>query len=91
MHYQNLTGLVKVTSVLTPALVNEARISGHRDIGNFDGNTSGISAHQFGMVPLSPLDERADLGGAGQHVGAGEVDGPVDELGAPGTRAHALG
>jgi hypothetical protein len=56
--YHTTTGLTKFTSILTPAIVNEARLSWHRDISNFPGNNSGMSDYQFGIQALSPEQDR---------------------------------
>jgi hypothetical protein len=56
-HYSNTTEVLKLTSVLTPSLVNEARLSSHRDISNPNGNDSGLSDHQFSVTPVSPYQD----------------------------------
>lgn len=54
--YNDTTGLVKLTSVLSPALVNEARASWHLDVSNFTGNNATtISDAAVGITPLSPV------------------------------------
>jgi len=50
---ENTTALLKLTSVLTASLVNEARFSLQRNINNSDSGET-FTDHQFGITPLNP-------------------------------------
>src|SRR6185312_8781046 len=50
---ENTTSLLKLTSVLTSSLVNEARFSLQRNVDNSQTGET-FTDHQFGITPLNP-------------------------------------
>src|SRR5258708_2535211 len=68
--YFDTTALVKLTSVLTPSIVNEFRASFHRDYVHAEP-TFDLSDHQFGIQPVSPYLDNNTKGYMSQFQIAG--------------------